>query len=205
MALLYNVLSDLRSLSMSGNPREISIPMPRYTLIFLTKDCTHACPDTPDVKSTFQFNIRSSLPVLASGLVDGTEDISGSNEKLYKFKQDVPIPSYLFAIASGDIAKADIGPRSTVWTGPEELEGAKWELEADTETFIKAAEKIVYPYAWGTYNVLVLPPSFPYGGMFGVSLWCSDGLLTWNIQGWRTQSTLSPPQQSSVETVRTST
>jgi leukotriene-A4 hydrolase len=76
------------------------------------------------------------------------------------------MPSYLFAIASGDIKSADIGPRSTVWAGPEELEGAEWELEEDTETFIKAAEKIVYDYAWGTYNVLVLPPSFPYGGTF---------------------------------------
>jgi len=77
----------------------------------------------------------------------------------------VPIPSYLFALASGDIKSAPIGPRSTVWTGPDELEGCKWELETDTETFIKAAEKIVSPYSWGTYNVLVLPSSFPYGGM----------------------------------------
>jgi len=74
------------------------------------------------------------------------------------------MPSYLFAIASGDIVGASIGPRSTVWTGPEELEACKWELEESTETFIKAAEKLIYPYAWGTYNVLVLPPSFPYGG-----------------------------------------
>ncbi|KAI4179962.1 MAG: hypothetical protein LQ348_005284 [Seirophora lacunosa] len=128
------------------------------------------CQDTPDVKSTFLFNIRSPLPVIASGLsrhVEGsqpssTREASGS---LYTFKQDIPIPSYLFAIASGDIATAPIGPRSTVATGPEELEASKWELEADTEHFIQTAEKLVYPYAWTTYNVLVLPPSFPYGGM----------------------------------------
>lgn len=122
------------------------------------------CQDTPDVKSTFAFKFRSSLPVLASGLSDGIESIEGSDEKFYKFKQDVPIPSYLFAVASGDIVGADIGPRSKVWTGPDEIEGAKWELERDTEKFIETAEKIIYPYAWGTYNVLVLPPSFPYGG-----------------------------------------
>ncbi|MCJ1360523.1 MAG: hypothetical protein MMC33_010531 [Icmadophila ericetorum] len=128
------------------------------------------CQDTPDVKSTFEFNIRSPLPVLASGLSSGVSGFEpGEDGKqgtlLYSFKQNVPMPSYLFALASGDIATASIGPRSLVATGPEELQGAKWELEEDTERFIQAAEKIVYPYAWTTYNVLVLPASFPYGGM----------------------------------------
>jgi len=75
------------------------------------------------------------------------------------------MPSYLFAIASGDIATASIGPRSLVSTGPEELSDAKWELEKDTEKFIEVAEKLIFPYQWTQYNVLVLPPSFPYGGM----------------------------------------
>jgi leukotriene-A4 hydrolase len=75
------------------------------------------------------------------------------------------MPSYLFALASGDLACASVGPRSTVWTGPEELKGCQWEFEKDVEPFIQAAEGIVYPYPWTTYNVLVLPPSFPYGGM----------------------------------------
>ncbi|KAJ9630875.1 Leucyl aminopeptidase yscIV [Taxawa tesnikishii (nom. ined.)] len=129
-----------------------------------------AIDDTPDVKATYTFNIRSSLPVLASGLPTGTRDFQpgkgdSSGTLLYTFNQSIPMPSYLFALASGDIATASIGPRSVIATGPEELVGAKWELENDTETFIQTAEKIVYPYAWGTYNVLVLPPSFPYGGM----------------------------------------
>ncbi|EON68246.1 leukotriene A-4 hydrolase [Coniosporium apollinis CBS 100218] len=128
------------------------------------------CQDTPDVKSTFAFNLRSPLPVLASGLPTGANNWKpGKDGKsgtlLYTFKQDVPIPSYLFAIASGDLASASIGPRSTVWTGPEEIQSCKWELENDMEKFLEAAEKIVYDYAWTTYNVLVLPASFPYGGM----------------------------------------
>jgi leukotriene-A4 hydrolase len=123
------------------------------------------CMDTPDNKSTFEFRLRSLLPVVASGLPAGLETIDGSDEKVYVFKQKVPMPSYLFAIASGDIASAAVGPRSTVWTAPDMLEASKWELEEGTETFIKAAEAIVYDYAWGTYNMLVLPPSFPYGGM----------------------------------------
>ncbi|KAK3678322.1 Leucyl aminopeptidase yscIV [Recurvomyces mirabilis] len=128
------------------------------------------CQDTPDVKSTYTFNIRSPLPVLASGLPAGISDFQPGKDNqpgtlLYTFDQKIPMPSYLFAIASGDIASASIGPRSTVWTGPEELTASQWEFEADTEAYIQAAEKIVYPYAWTTYNVLVLPPSFPYGGM----------------------------------------
>ncbi|KAK5172421.1 hypothetical protein LTR04_005561 [Oleoguttula sp. CCFEE 6159] len=114
-------------------------------------------------------NVEPETP-LHVGLPTGSHDFLHGKDGapgtlLYTFKQDVPIPSYLFAIASGDLASASIGPRSTVWTGPEELQAAKWELEESTETFIQAAEMIVYPYAWTTYNVLVLPPSFPYGGM----------------------------------------
>ena len=128
------------------------------------------CQDTPDVKSTYDFRIRSPLPVVASGLSTGASSfVHGTNGEsgtlLYSFRQEIPMPSYLFALASGDIATASIGPRSLVSTGPEELSDAKWELEADTERFIEVAEKIVLPYQWTQYNVLVLPPSFPYGGM----------------------------------------
>jgi leukotriene-A4 hydrolase len=124
------------------------------------------CQDTPDVKSTYEFRIRSQLPVIASGLPRGTSSfVHGTDGEpgtlLYSFYQEIPIPSYLFALASGDLATASIGPRSHVITGPEELLDAKWEFEADMEGFIKVAEKLVYPYQWTLYNVLVLPPSFP--------------------------------------------
>ncbi|TVY29225.1 Leukotriene A-4 hydrolase-like protein [Lachnellula hyalina] len=128
------------------------------------------CQDTPDVKSTYDFKIRSPLPVIASGLPTGAAKFEhGENGEsgtlLYSFHQEIPMPSYLFALASGDIATASIGPRSVVSTGPEELSDAKWEFEDDTEKFIQVAEKLIFPYAWTQYNILVLPPSFPYGGM----------------------------------------
>ena len=130
----------------------------------------YPCQDTPDVKTTVDFKLRSPFPTLGSGLPTGSKDYQpGKDGKsgtlLYTFKQEIPIPSYLFAIASGDIACASIGPRSTVWTGPEQLQECKWELEEDMENFMQAAEKLVYPYPWTTYNVLILPASFPYGGM----------------------------------------
>ncbi|KAJ5088120.1 hypothetical protein N7456_011736 [Penicillium angulare] len=123
------------------------------------------CQDTPDVKSTLDFNITSPLAVMTSGLPIGEGEILPSGHKRYRFHQSVPIPSYLFAIASGDVAQAPIGPRSVVATSPDKLDECKWELENDTENFINTIEKIVYPYVWGQYNVLILPPSFPYGGM----------------------------------------
>lgn len=126
------------------------------------------CQDSPDVKSTFDFNITSPLPVIASGLASPTNPTSpcpSGNSQLYRFHQPIPIPSYLFALASGDITSSPIGPRSVVATSPDQLPACVSELSADTEAFLRAAEQIVYPYAWQQYNVLVLPPSFPYGGM----------------------------------------
>ncbi|KAK0384997.1 hypothetical protein NLU13_7475 [Sarocladium strictum] len=123
------------------------------------------CQDTPDVKATFTFNLTSTLPVVASGVPVGNHDATPGKLKLYKFEQEVPIPAYLFAVASGDIVTAPIGPRSKVAAGPLEIEECKWEFERDMEKFMEIAEKLVFPYKWGEYNVLVLPPSFPYGGM----------------------------------------
>lgn len=116
------------------------------------------------MKSTYELHIVSPLPVLASGIATGEKNIE-NRRKLYSYVQEIPIPSYLFALASGDIEQASMGPRSVVATGPKELRAAKWELEESTEKFIQTVEKIVFPYQWKTYNVLILPPSFPYGGM----------------------------------------
>jgi leukotriene-A4 hydrolase len=91
------------------------------------------CQDTPDVKSTYDFNITSPYVVVASGVAVPKEESSSGSEsseagKLYQFQQKVPIPSYLFAVASGDIATAPIGRQSVVATGPNELEASQCEL-----------------------------------------------------------------------------
>ena len=103
------------------------------------------CQDTPDVKGTVTFSIVSPLPVIASGIATGVEDLDEKangrvKAKLYTFEQKIPIPSYLFALASGDIAKAPIGPRSVVATGPDQLKAAQWELEESTENYIETVE-----------------------------------------------------------------
>jgi len=68
------------------------------------------------------------------------------------------------AIAAGDLKGRQIGPRSHVWAEPGLLDKAAYEF-AETEAQLKAAEDICGPYVWGVYDLLVLPPSFPFGGM----------------------------------------
>jgi hypothetical protein len=82
----------------------------------------------------------------------------------YRFTMDKAIPSYLLAIAVGDIAVRETGPRSAVYAEPPVVEAAAKEF-ADTEKMIETAEKLYGPYRWGRYDILVLPPSFPFGGM----------------------------------------
>lgn len=83
----------------------------------------------------------------------------------------MPIPSYLIALAAGNVVYRPF-PRverkdwtSGVWAEPELIEAAYWEFNADTGRFLAKEEEIVPPYRFGVYDLLVLPPSFPYGGM----------------------------------------
>jgi leukotriene-A4 hydrolase len=117
------------------------------------------CFDTPSIKSTFTYYLRSPLNILTSGLLKDKKD------DVYHFEQPIPIPSYLVSIASGDITDADIGPRSKVYSEPSFIDSCQYEFENDTEKFIQTAESIVFPYEWKDYDVLILPSSMPFGGM----------------------------------------
>ena len=75
-----------------------------------------------------------------------------------------PIPSYLIALAVGDLAFEPLGPRSGVYAEPCVVQRAAMEF-ADIEKMIEATEGLYGPYLWGRYDMLVLPPGFPYGGM----------------------------------------
>ncbi len=84
--------------------------------------------------------------------------------RTFRFKMPQPIPSYLLALAVGELEGRDVSPRVRVWAEPATLEKAAWEF-AETEGFITKAEGLFGPYDWDRYDMLVLPPSFPYGGM----------------------------------------
>ncbi len=118
--------------------------------------------DSPAIRFTWDARIRApkNLRVLMSAPNEPDHPLDGD----YRFRQIHPVPSYLMAIAAGDIAVKRTGPRSAVYAEPSVVVRAAREF-ADTETMIDAAEKLYGPYRWGRYDLLVLPPSFPYGGM----------------------------------------
>ncbi|TPX57955.1 leukotriene-A4 hydrolase [Powellomyces hirtus] len=120
--------------------------------------------DTPGVKITYSADITgpANLRVLMSAVRTGEETVG--DKKIFRFSQETSIPSYLIALAVGNLASIPIGPRSTVWSEPEVIEAAAWEF-AGTEEFIATGESLLTPYDWGIYDLLVLPASFPYGGM----------------------------------------
>merc|ERR1711942_252379 len=84
--------------------------------------------------------------------------------QISRWSQAVPIQSYLIAIAVGALQAKRVGPRSHVWAEPEVVDKAAFDF-SETETMLKTAEELCGPYVWGIYDILVLPPSFPFGGM----------------------------------------
>ena len=118
--------------------------------------------DTPGVKLTYsaEISVPKDLVALMSAIGKGEE--SNGDFKTFKFDQPIAIPSYLVAIAVGNLKGIKVGPRSTVWSEPEIVEKAAWEFE-ETESFITTGESLLTPYCWGIYDLLLLPASFPYG------------------------------------------
>jgi leukotriene-A4 hydrolase len=101
-----------------------------------------------------------------SALPKSTKLSSADNtHKVCTWDQPVPISSYLLALAVGDLVQRDISDRCAIWSEPNVVESAAYEF-AETEDFLSTAEAITgMKYAWGRYDLLCLPPSFPYGGM----------------------------------------
>ncbi|OXB76923.1 UNVERIFIED_CONTAM: hypothetical protein H355_002394 [Colinus virginianus] len=125
------------------------------------------CQDTPAVKLTYyaEISVPKELVALMSASRDGEmPDPEDGSRKIYRFRQNVPIPSYLIALVVGDLESRKIGPRTQVWAEKELVDKSAYEF-AETEAMLQTAEDLAGPYVWGQYDLLVLPPSFPYGGM----------------------------------------
>ncbi|XP_045715936.1 aminopeptidase B [Phyllostomus hastatus] len=120
------------------------------------------CFDTPAVKSTYSASVQVPDGFTAVMSAD-TWETRGPNR--FFFRMSRPIPCYLIALAVGDLASAEVGPRSRVWAEPCLLEAARQEYDGVVEEFLAVGEKLFGPYVWGRYDVLFMPPSFPFGGM----------------------------------------
>ncbi|MBN3288325.1 LKHA4 hydrolase, partial [Polyodon spathula] len=144
----------------------------KHPYLFSQCQATHCrtmvpCQDTPSVKHTYyaQVSVPKELVAVMSAVRDGQEaDPKDSSRTIYRFRQAVAMPSYLIAIVVGALESREIGPRTRVWSEKELVDLAAYEF-AETETMLKTAEQLAGPYVWGQYDLLVLPPSFPFGGM----------------------------------------
>lgn len=143
-----------------------------HPFLFSQAEAIHArsfvpCQDTPGVRITYDAVLTVPEDLKAVMAAENPEDVQDRGPEgfqSYHFRMPQAIPSYLIALAVGDLEFRAVGDRTGVWAEPSVVEKAAWEF-ADMETMLQAAESLFGPYRWGRYDVLVLPPSFPFGGM----------------------------------------
>ena len=123
--------------------------------------------DSPGIRQSYEARIHvpsGMRAVMSAELLTPDGEPGNDGRTAYRFRLDTPVPPYLFALAVGDLSFRELGPRSGVWAEPSVVEKAAQEF-GEVEQMIDAAERLYGPYRWGRYDILVLPPSFPFGGM----------------------------------------
>ena len=118
--------------------------------------------DSPGIRFTYSAKVK--VPTELMAVMSASNPQKRSNDGVYTFQMEEPIPAYLIALAVGDLAFKSIDDRTGVYAERGVVDKAAWEF-ADTGKMLEAAEALYGPYRWGRYDVIVLPPSFPFGGM----------------------------------------
>lgn len=120
------------------------------------------CQDSPGVRITYEATVQCPPGLLA--LMSAENPREKNAEGLYRFRMDQPVPSYLMALAVGNLEFREVGKQTGIYALPGVIEAATAEF-SDMQKMVEAAEKLYGPYVWGRYDLLILPGSFPFGGM----------------------------------------
>lgn len=122
--------------------------------------------DSPRARITYnaEITVPHALSAVMSAGPSGTKPGPAADTRTFLFDMPQPIPPYLLALAVGELESRDLSSRTRVWAEPSVVESAAWEF-AGIGDMIARAESLFGPYEWDRYDMLVLPPSFPYGGM----------------------------------------
>ncbi len=122
--------------------------------------------DSPLARFTFgaKMTVPEALTVVMAAAPGEAAPATDPGRRTFSFEMPQSIPPYLFAFAVGNIVSRDLAPRSRVYTEPETLDRAAYEF-AEVDKMLTAAEEVFGPYLWDRFDFLVMPASFPYGGM----------------------------------------
>ena len=118
--------------------------------------------DSPGIRMSY--DARITVPKELMAVMSASNPQEKNAEGIYSFKMNQPIPAYLIALAVGDLEFRPTGKRTGVYSEPSMVDKAAAEL-SDMEKMVEAAEALYGPYQWDRYDVIILPPSFPFGGM----------------------------------------
>jgi len=118
--------------------------------------------DSPGIRFSYNAHVTVPKGMLALMSAENPQEKSETGE--YDFVMKQPIPAYLMALTAGDISYQKVGSRTGVYAEPTVIKAAAWEFE-EMEEMVVAAEELYGPYQWDVYDLIVLPPSFPFGGM----------------------------------------
>lgn len=120
------------------------------------------CQDSPGIRFTYDATIKVPKQMMAVMSAENPQQLS--SDGIYHFRMKQPIPSYLLALSAGNLSFHAFDDRTGVYAEPETMKQCVYEF-GDLPKMVKAAEDLYGPYAWGRYDLLMLPPSFPFGGM----------------------------------------